>query len=592
MRVNPVNVVYRSELSGPGRIAVGYKEMAKIVEEVLQSSGSAIVGLDGMWGVDFAAAVQGLMSPLGNLEWIVLYTTEALRDPSELAEVFQPYLTDNPVFGRLCDLDIHVYFQAEKFHELGRSAVQAKATARAKLIVVAGPGAVLALPQEQIDCSFYLDMTREEITRRQKGDLVNLAHAGSATPTSGSAGEKYKHAYYVEWPILERYRQEIIQQVEWYVAANDAAAPRLVQSSMLREMIAAAGRRPFRCKPYFQPGVWGGQRLKEAAGLDDSFVNSAWDFEIVAPENSIVLSVEGADGAIEIPFALMMVFSAESILGEQGAGDFGQFFPVRINYLDTMGGTNLSCQVHPHDAYIRQNFGEPFAQNESYYVVEAKPGAVVYLGLREDANPQDFIQAIHQAEKLHVPFDIAHYVNAFPSKPGDYFLIPAGTVHCSGADNLVLEISSTPYWYTFKLYDYLRPDLNGQPRPINSQYGLDVLDITKNTRWVKQHLIPEPRVIRREAGGWEEEFATTHLAFFGTRRLTVVESITNEPNGYFEILVLVAGEKVQVTLEKDPRFAWEMRYLESLVIPAVSGKYTITNQGSEPCKLVRVYIKH
>ena len=66
------------------------------------------------------------MSKLGNLEWIVLYTTEALRDPSELAEVFQPYLTDNPVFGRLFDLDIHVYFQAEKFHELGRSAVQAK----------------------------------------------------------------------------------------------------------------------------------------------------------------------------------------------------------------------------------------------------------------------------------------------------------------------------------------------------------------------------------------------------------------------------------------------------------------------------------
>ena len=193
---------------------------------------------------------------------------------------------------------------------------------------------------------------------------------------------------------------------------------------------------------------------------------------------------------------------------------------------------------------------------------------------------EGFVEAIHHAEQSHA-LDISQYVNTFPSREGDYFLIPSGTVHCSGADNLVLEISSTPYWYTFKLYDYLRPDLTGKPRPINSKFGLEVLDTSKATSWVKQHLIPEPRVIREEEGGREEEFGTTHLAFFGTRRLTVADQLTNTPNGYFEILVLVKGEKVQVTLEKDPKFAWEMHYLESLVIPAASGTYTITNEGPE-----------
>ena len=438
-----------------------------------------------------------------------------------------------------------------------------------------------AMAKGEVDFSFYLDLTREEITRRQKGDLINLAEAGADRPAAASASQKYKHAYYVEWPILERYRREMLPMVEWYVDANCQTAPRLVKSSVLQEMIAAASQRPFRCKPYFQPGVWGGQRLKEAAGLDDSFINSAWDFEIVAPENSILLGVEGGE-AVEVPFSLVMAYSAQSILGTQGERDFGEFFPVRINYLDTMGGTNLSCQVHPHDAFIRQNFGEPFAQNESYYVVEAKPGSVVYLGLREDVPVEGFVEAIHHAEQSHTPFDISQYVNTFPSREGDYFLIPSGTVHCSGADNLVLEISSTPYWYTFKLYDYLRPDLTGKPRPINSKFGLEVLDTSKATSWVKQHLIPEPRVIREEEGGREEEFGTTHLAFFGTRRLTVADQLTNTPNGYFEILVLVKGEKVQVTLEKDPKFAWEMHYLESLVIPAASGTYTITNEGPEP----------
>ena len=150
-----------------------------------------------------------------------------------------------------------------------------------------------AMAKGEVDFSFYLDLTREEITRRQKGDLINLAEAGADRPAAASASQKYKHAYYVEWPILERYRREMLPMVEWYVDANCQTAPRLVKSSVLQEMIAAASQRPFRCKPYFQPGVWGGQRLKEAAGLDDSFINSAWDFEIVAPENSILLGLRG-----------------------------------------------------------------------------------------------------------------------------------------------------------------------------------------------------------------------------------------------------------------------------------------------------------
>lgn len=107
-----------------------------------------------------------------------------------------------------------------------------------------------------------------------------------------------------------------------------------------------------------------------------------------------------------------------------------------------MGGTNLSCVD-----YIRDEFGEPFTQDETYYIMTCEQDARVFLGLREETDLEHFRADAYAARDQARPFDIAAHVNGVPSKPHDLFLIPSGTVHCSGANNLVLEISATPYIY-------------------------------------------------------------------------------------------------------------------------------------------------
>ena len=117
-----------------------------------------------------------------------------------------------------------------------------------------------------------------------------------------------------------------------------------------------------------------------------------------------------------------------------------------------------------------------------------KEGASVYLGLKNGINKDDMIRDLREAQKGEIVFDTEKYVNKLPAKKHDHYLIPGGTVHCSGSEALVLEISSTPNLFTFKLWDWQRLGLDGKPRPINVERGKEVIDWKRNTEYVKEYL--------------------------------------------------------------------------------------------------------
>jgi mannose-6-phosphate isomerase class I len=221
--------------------------------------------------------------------------------------------------------------------------------------------------------------------------------------------------------------------------------------------------------------------------------------------------------------------------------------------------------------------------------VANKPGARVFLGLREDADLEAFRQAALAARDHGIPFEIADHVHSVPSAPGDLFLIPSGTVHCSGKDNLVLEISATPYIFTQKIYDYLRADLNGRLRHVHLDHAFANIDPSRRARWVGQHLIPRPHPLRRGDGWAEYQLSHLDYLFYDVHRLEFTETIDDETPGAFVVLNLVEGEMCEVEVPGRPTN--ELRFAETLIIPADVAAYRLRRRGTNACKVVKAFVK-
>jgi mannose-6-phosphate isomerase class I len=454
-------------------------------------------------------------------------------------------------------------------------------------ILIVGTGAALLAPQR--DLLVYADMARWEIQLRyRRFEEGNLG----CDNRSASFAEKYKCGFFAEWRAADRLKKQLLPIADLLLDTNDAELPKMISGPELRTALKRVAARPFRVVPYFDPGPWGGHWMEVVCDLPEGAPNYAWCFDCVPEENSLLLGY--GDIHVEIPAINLVFLEPEHLLGNAVHARFGTEFPIRFDFLDTMGGGNLSLQVHPLTEYIQDNFGVHYTQDESYYMLDAEPGAVVYLGLKDNVDRAAMARDLFAAQAGGADFPADRYVNQFPAQPHDHFLIPAGTIHCSGKDSMVLEISATPYIFTFKLWDWGRLGLDGLPRPIHIEHGLANIQWDRTTEWTRRNLVNVVTPLT-SGDGWREESTGLHAReFIETRRHWFTGTVPHDTHDGVNVLNLVQGEEAIVESPRNAFTPFVVHYAETFIVPAAVGPYTLRPHGpavGTECATLKAFVR-
>jgi hypothetical protein len=230
----------------------------------------------------------------------LINTLDLFKSEADVRTMVWPDVTDDAVFGRMTRMTLIDFFDQSKLQQARDQIKDATMP-----FVVFGVGAALVATGDSL---IYADLARWEIQRRQRNKLIS--NLGVSNPTDG-VWKKYKWAYFVDWRVADDHKQAIWNGIRFFLDTNVAAAPKLIDAASIRIGLAHCVTRPFRVVPFFDPGVWGGQWMKDVCDLPRDPTNYAWCFDCVPEENSLLLRF--GETRIEVPSIWANPSSAASV---------------------------------------------------------------------------------------------------------------------------------------------------------------------------------------------------------------------------------------------------------------------------------------
>ncbi|MEA1878917.1 MAG: mannose-6-phosphate isomerase, partial [Bacteroidota bacterium] len=264
----------------------------------------------------------------------LIISNESFKKETVIRQMTQNDVTDDRIFGFMTRLRMQDFLDPQKIEIIRNQIIQIKEG----LIVIYGSGSSLIFPE--YDLLAYADMARWEIQNRMKTHNV---HGLGVDDHEMEFSHQYKRGYFVDWRVCDRHKQKLYQKIDFVLDTNTEQKPKMIRGMDFLYALHQAANQPFRVVPYFDPGPWGGQWMKEVCDLDKEKDNFAWCFDCVPEENSLKFFIDNEE--FETPSINLVLTQSTQLLGQAVEERFGKEFPIRFDFLDTMDGGNLSFQV-------------------------------------------------------------------------------------------------------------------------------------------------------------------------------------------------------------------------------------------------------
>jgi hypothetical protein len=582
-------------------VVVGNKDVFDTIINISETT--KCIAIDGWYGVNWNVLLDGIAKSLKNtnktVEFINIYD---VFKPIEFIESYQKkFETEDPSFGWVnSDGIIEDIMDVEKINKL-KNKIQMYKGKSNSLVVVYGPGAAINILANEYDLIFYADFTMQPMLWQMwDGKLVPL---GYKEPKKDYYWKKY---YYNDFYLLYRNKKNVFKKMNYYIDATESENLKMLPSNVYNYMIDELVKQPIKQVKILQPGPWGAYRYKDLWNVPGLECN-AWN-ELAGIELSVRISIKGLNKIINIPSQNIMQRPIQ-LVGEYVNNNYPDLFPLQV-WLDDgyfeeempYERTSMPIHDHPSTDYVKRHFNEPLGRYETYYIVEAYKGATTWMGYRDDADLEEWERLCRASNNMKKIPNWQDFIKRWDTNVGDLFLIPPGTSHGHGGNQMILEMDTGPSVvgteYSFFTFDYARntwddktKTMTGKPMKMHLDHSFN------NNKWVRETRVKDyhrarPIVVEGNGKYRKDRYTTLPEMPFHIERLFFEKTAENDTEGkYMMIVVLTEGTSVTIRSISEPKYQTTIERLQACIIPAGFGKHEYINEDGKHAMVVMIRLK-
>ena len=533
---------------------------------------------------EYSAALQQELVKSGKAAELIS-AAGCFKPADVIAEQKHRWITDEPAFGRVNENESLTDYLDPAGVEKVRN--QAAAAARdGKIAIIYGTGAFTAEVADIPGVYLYFDQTADPVLWQMwDGKLVSF---GTDAPRTDYGWKEY---YYCDFYVMFRYKRTIWNKCNFYIGVDGKGEPVTMPAELFNEALVQLTTQPIKQIRTYSPGPWGAYRYRDLWDIP-GLKNNAWN-RLAGADLSVLANF--ANGvAINFPSMNLLIDNAENFVGAYPAKAFPELIPVEI-WLDDgyfpepqpLERTSMPIHNHPGTEYVKRHFNEPLGRYETYYIVEAYEGANTHMGFKEDACLEEWERLCRESWEQQKPIpNWQDFIANWPTNVGDLFLIPEGTTHGHGGNQMVLEMdtcgNAAGGEYSFFGYDFMRPTwddkagtMTGKPMKMHLDRYFSI-DKCCRASYVRDNLKPRAKVVKWTKEYSMDRFDTLPQMPFEIERLHFTERAEYSTFGkYLQAVTLTVGCGAVIRSKEHPERQTRLERLQCALVPACFGDYEI-----------------